>query len=152
MTFTIKDVKAACNSCLRDAFPGMRIYDSDTLDGYTRPSFFTEIFATNRSKESAYLTAYGFRFKITYFESTHDEAHCLDVYNRICEAFEPRIRLGDSAKTRLTVSSISYDWIDENADKLQVTIDFMGGINLGGYTETDDLMLEVDMTYESEVY
>ena len=148
MIYTISDVKLACNQTLRAAFPNMKVYDNDTLDGYTRPSFFTEILTHGRRKTSKYLTQIGFTFRITYFEQTHDEAHCLEVYEAICKAFEPAIKV--KGHVRVVVSDVDYAWIDENADKLQVTVSFYDAVELGGYTEDLDLMEELEVNYESE--
>ena len=148
MIYTISDVKRACNQTLKAAFPKVTIYDNDTLDGYKRPSFFTEILSHGRRKTSAYLTQIGFTYRITYFEATHDEAHCLEVYEKICQAFEPALRV--KGHTRLVVNNTDCAWIDENADKLQVTISFYDAVELGGYTEDYDIMQELDMEIESE--
>lgn len=148
MIYTISDVKLACNQMLRTAFPNVKVYDNDTLDGYTRPSFFTEILSHGRRKTSKYLTQIGFTFRITYFEETHDEAHCLEVYEKICKAFEPALKV--KGHVRIVVNDIEYQWIDENADKLQVTISFYDAVELGGYTEDLDVMKELDVNYESE--
>lgn len=148
MIYTISDVKRACNKTLKAAFPKITIYDNDTLDGYKRPSFFTEILSHGRSKSSPYLTQIGFTFRITYFETTHSEARCLEVYEKICQAFEPAIRVKDHV--RAVVKDTDYAWIDENADKLQVTISFYDAVELGGYSDDDNIMQELNMEIESE--
>jgi hypothetical protein len=145
MIYTITDVKKVCNQTLKAAFPSMKIYDNDTLDGYTRPSFFTEILSHGRTKTSRYLTQIGFTFRITYFEETHDEAHCLEVYEKICKAFEPAVKV--AGHVRLVVRDTDYSWIDENSDKLQVTISFYDAVELGGYTEDTDTMEELDIDF-----
>lgn len=149
MIYTISDVKLACNRALRSAFPDVTVYDNDTLDGYKRPSFFTEILSHGRTKTSKHLTQIGFSFRITYFEQTHDEAHCLEVYEKICEAFEPALKV--KGRFRIVVRDTDYNWIDENADKLQVTISFYDAIELGGYSEDADIMHTLEVNYESEV-
>lgn len=148
MIYTISDVKRACNQTLKAAFPKVTIYDNDTLDGYKRPSFFTEIISHGRRKESRYLTQIGFTYRITYFEATHNEAKCLEVYEKICQAFEPMLTV--KGHTRLLVNNTDYAWIDENLDKLQVTISFYDAVELGGYTDGHDLMQELDVEIESE--
>ena len=149
MIYTISDVKLACNRALRAAFPDVTVYDNDTLDGYKRPSFFTEILSHGRTKTSKHLTQIGFSFRITYFEQTHDEAHCLEVYEKICEAFEPALKV--KGRFRVVVRDTDYNWIDENADKLQVIISFYDAIELGGYSEDADIMRTLEVNYESEV-
>lgn len=152
MIYDAKAVKVACNGVLKAAFNNrLPIYGNDTLDGYERPSFFTEILPATREKTGRYLTRHGFTFKITYFEETHDEAHCLDVYAAICQAFEPFIIMPNNKK-RLMVEDIDMAWIDENADMLQVTINFYGITELGGYTDDHPMMESVETDIESEVY
>lgn len=150
MIYTIKDVKTACNAKLQEAFSGIPVYETDTLDGYRRPSFFTEIFSHGRRKTSPHLTQIGFTFRITYFEETHDEAHCLEVYEQICEAFGHAVKV--KGHVRIVVNNIDMAWIDEHADKLQVTISFYDAVELGGHTEDADLMRYLEVEYnESEV-
>ena len=49
MIYDAKSVKAACNGVLSTAFnQEIPIYGNDTLDGYRRPSFFTEILPSAR--------------------------------------------------------------------------------------------------------
>ena len=154
MIYDAKAVKVACNGVLRAAFNNeLPIYGNDTLDGYERPSFFTEILPAPREKTGRDLTRHGFTFKITYFEVEHDEAHCLDVYNTICQAFEPFVLMTAGGKRRrLMVEDIDFDWIDENADMLQVTINFYRVVELGGYTDDHEMMTDVEVEIESEVY
>ena len=41
--YTIVDVKKTCNELLQTTFPNITVYGNGVYDGYTRPSFFTEI-------------------------------------------------------------------------------------------------------------
>lgn len=149
MIWNAKDVKAACNRILSAAFSDkLPVYGNDTLDGYARPSFFSELIATPRDKPGMFLTRHRFAYKVTYFEETHDEAHCYDVYNTIVSAFEPTIKVNGK---RLVVESTDLAWIDENADMMQITINFSGVAELGGNSASEPLMLDVETKIESEV-
>lgn len=150
MMYTILDVKKACTKLLRATFPNIVVYDTDTLDGYQRPAFFTEIRTHGRRPESALLRTIGFTYTITYFEATHDEAACLRIYESICEAFGHAVRVFEESRTRLMVRNISYEWVDVNSDKLQVTVDFMDAVELGGNTDDYDIMEQVEIDYETE--
>lgn len=150
MIWDIKAVKKACNEVLSAAFNGaVPVYGNDTLDGYDRPGFFTEILSSPRTKPGRFLTQQTYTFVITYFEETHDEAHCYDVYNTICGAFGGFVKIASGKK--LVISNINMSWIDENADMLQVTIGFSPAAELGGNTETAALMENIDIKTESEV-
>lgn len=157
MLYTEKDVKTACNRILAEAFPDIPIYGTDTLDGYKRPSFFTELATRGRTRQSRYLTQFGYRYRITYFERTHDEAHCYSVFHKICEAFGAFVRLENRRHNRLFVEDVDFQFVDENADKLQVSIDFYQAVELGGYAPegepAQDLGLEtvVKRHYENDI-
>lgn len=43
---TLKDIKQAVNLTLKEAYPGTKIYGPDTIEGYTRPSFFVYVTQT----------------------------------------------------------------------------------------------------------
>lgn len=149
MIWEIKAVKTACNQVLDAAFSNkIPVYGNDTLDGYARPGFFTEIVSSPRAKPGRFLTRQTYAYKITYFEEEHDEAHCYDVYNTVCAAFGAYVKVG---KKRLVIDNIDMAWIDENADMLQITIDFSPVTELGGNTETADLMENLQIETESEV-
>ena len=60
---TLKEIKKAVNSALKERFPDMKIYGADTIEGYIRPSFFV------------YITQ-------TFSESTKNAAHKVTAGNR----------------------------------------------------------------------
>ena len=81
---TLQEVKKACNDLLAAEFPEIEVYNGDTLDGYQRPSFFTEILTRGaKARASPYITEVGYTFKITYFEWIHREADCLELYESL---------------------------------------------------------------------
>ena len=54
--------------------------------------------------------------------------------------------------TKPSARRSSPSWIDENADMLQVTINFCRVVELGGYTDDHEMMTDVEVEIESEVY
>ena len=56
----ITELKRACNEVISQTFPNIKVYGNDTVDGYTRPAFFTEIIPHGYSHESK-----SFAFMIT---------------------------------------------------------------------------------------
>lgn len=150
MMYTILDVKKACTKLLRQTFPNITVYDADTFDGYVRPSFFTEIRTRGRRPESALLRTIGFVYTITYFETTHDEAECLRIYEAVCSAFGHAVRVFEGSRTRVVVESISYQWVGENLDKMQIEVRFRDAVELGGATDDYDKMEQIDVEYTQE--
>ena len=43
---TLKEIKKAVNSALKEKYPDVKIYGADTIEGYMRPSFFVYITQT----------------------------------------------------------------------------------------------------------
>lgn len=150
MIYSVTDVKKACNKLLRSTFPEITIYNNDTLDGYKRPSFFTEIRQNGFTKKYArYVKEFGYTFIITLFETTHDESYCLEVYQKIADAFRDRITIVNSngVKKYMSVDSIEYSWIDEHSDKLQVMVNFDPVRELGDEPEpTEPVMEDLNVT------
>ena len=101
--YTIVDVKKTCNELLQTTFPDITVYGNGVYDGYTRPSFFTEILETSNNL-SPYQRSRGYSYKITYFETTHDEKRCLEIYEEILYVFGIDVTIRtDERKIRLLV-------------------------------------------------
>ena len=148
--YTIVDVKKTCNELLQTTFPNITVYGNGVYDGYTRPSFFTEILETSNNL-SPYQRSRGYSYKITYFETTHNEKRCMEIYEEILYVFgiDVTIRTEDR-KMRLLVDSIDFQWIDTNADKMQITIDFADTVQIGGRRETEDIAESCETVVRNE--
>lgn len=118
---TITDLKIACNRKILEAAPEIHLYGNDTTDGYKRPSFFTEIIPHGYTHESLSYAKSGATFKATLFESSHDEAYCLDIYEKVKNAFGMTL---PAAGRKLLIGEISFEFIGENLNMLQITVEF----------------------------
>lgn len=147
MIYPITEVKKACNERLRETFPDIRIYGNTTVDGIQRPSFFTEIFIRDYSPKSPYQSCYGYTFKATLFERVHDEIHCLQIFEQFRSAFGIALMV---RKRKLVVESIEFEWIDEYADKMQITVQFAKIVEIGGRKEYGDIMRDVELEIRKE--
>lgn len=56
----------------------------------------------------------------------------------------------DDRKMRLLVDSIDFQWIDTNADKMQITIDFADTVQIGGRTEPEDIAESCETVVRNE--
>lgn len=135
----IDELKTTCNEIVKAAFPDMAVYGNDTVDGYEPLSFFSEILSKGLKHSSRNYMEKGATYKLTLFEKTHDEAFCLDVFEKIQEAFGMTIRIGNRY---LLVGEISSDFIGENANILQISIDF-DWIDAKPRKETEEIMQEI---------
>ena len=137
----IKDTKKACNRLLADTFPDVPVYGNDTFDGYVRPSFFTEIRQRAYRPGNRNSVTKGYSFIATLFEQSHDEAYCLDVVDKVQQAFGLAVRTEGGLAV---VEEIDYEWIGQGADQLQITVDFINRTQVRGKEEKEDRMENLD--------
>ncbi len=147
MQTTISKVMAACNAVIAETFPGITIYADDVHDGVQRPSFFCEIRARDYRPINQTLTRLSYEYILTYFEQTHDAAHCLDVIDKIREAFGLAIKVDDR---KLVVEEIDHEWIGTNGDMLQVTIDFAPFVEAHTPPEDGEIMETLDVSIKQK--
>ena len=117
----LAELKRACNEVISKTYPDIKIDGNDTTDGYKRPAFFTEIVPHVFAHESKNYASGGATFKATLLEKKHDEAFCLSVYDSIKEAFGMMLPVGNR---KLLVGDISFEFIGEQLNILQVSIEF----------------------------
>lgn len=137
MKTTIADIKAAYTQLLRDTFPGIKIYGNAVHDGYDRPSFFVEARPVNRTRISRKIIQEGARLTTTYFESTHDEKTCLEIYERISDMVGPYIKVGSR---KLPVRDIDMEWAGSGGDMLQIDVELETFAEITQDPETGDMM------------
>lgn len=117
----LKEFKKGCNTLLLETFESKYpVYGTETLDGYKRPSFFTELLPRTWRRLSKNITEVGLTYKVTFLETTHDEALCLGIVASVIEAFGWTIK---AAGLTWICETIDYDFVN-NTDVLQITIDF----------------------------
>lgn len=117
----LKDFKKGCNNILSETFENKYpVYGTETIDGYKRPSFFTELLPRTWSRVTKNMIECGLTYKVTFLETTHNEALCLSIVDELTQAFGWTIKT--AGKTWLC-DSIDFDFVN-NTDVLQVTIDF----------------------------
>lgn len=137
----IKETKNACDKLLADTFPGIRVYGNDTFDGYVRPSFFTEIRQRAYRSGNQNSVTKGYSFIATLFERSHDEDYCLDVVDKVQQAFGLAVRTEGGLAV---VEEIDYEWIAQGADQLQITVDFINRTQVRAKEEKEDRMENLD--------
>lgn len=137
----IKETKNACDKLLADTFPGIRVYGNDTFDGYVRPSFFTEIRQRAYRPGNRSCVTKGYSFIATLFEETHDEDYCIDIVDKVQQAFGLAVRTEGGLAV---VEEIDYEWIGQGADQLQITVDFINRTRVRAKEEKEDWMENLD--------
>lgn len=143
---TMREFKKACNDKLQAAFPELKIYGNDTTDGYVRPSFFTEVIPHPYSYNTKNYTEGGATFKATLFENTHDEAYCLDVFDKVRETFGMNLPV----RTRcLFMGDISFEFIGEYSNMLQISIEY-DWLEQVERSEPEEIMETVELSVEKK--
>lgn len=143
---TMTELKQACNGVIEEAFPQIKIYGNDTMDGYARPAFFTEIIPHGFSHDTKNYSANGATFKATLLEQTHDEALCLNVYDKIQDYFGMTLPVG---ARKLLVGEISFDFIGEYRNILQISVEF-DWYEQKAHVETEPLAEAVGVSVEKK--
>lgn len=113
-------IKAAVNKLLKDS-TGLKIYGKEVSEGYDRPSLFIEIISAPFRHSSIDFAVSGFTVKITYFQKTPDELGQLRMIDTVKEAFGHVFTVGER---RLTVGEITYEYVGQKRDILQMSVDF----------------------------
>lgn len=113
------EIKSACNGVLREAFPDLKIYGPDTVEGLKRPSFYTEIVPYTLNYETVNRVKQSCGFKITLLEETPNETFELKTYASIRKAFGLKLHIGERF---ITVSDIDFDYAGKENNIMQMTL------------------------------
>ena len=107
---TLKDIKRAVSLALKEAYPNCKIYGSDTVEGYTRPSFF--LYITQTLSESTKNAKHkNVEIEIDYIQKRADEADGIDFFSKVEELFGQKLCVGDRY---LNVDNMRTDFEGEN--------------------------------------
>lgn len=78
---TLKDIKQAVNLTLKESYPGTKIYGPDTIEGYTRPSFFVYVTQTfsERTKNAVHKNV---EIEIDLIQKRSDELAAMEFFEK----------------------------------------------------------------------
>ena len=90
---TLKEIKKAVNSALKERYPEFKIYGADTIEGYTRPSFF--VYTTQTFSESTKNARHkNVEVEIYYIQKAANEADGTDFFTIMEEMFGQKLTVG----------------------------------------------------------
>lgn len=109
---TLKEIKKAVNSALKKRYPEYKIYGADTIEGYTRPSFFVYITQTflETTKNARHKNV---EVEIYYIQKAANEADGTDFFATMEEAFGQKLTVGSR---RLNTSDMELTFQGENTN------------------------------------
>ncbi len=142
----LSDLKRACNGILKQLYPDMGIYGTDTPEAQKRPCFFTEIVPYGFRYETRNFARMSAAYKITYLEKTCSEEDQLGKLSEIRQAFGMTVAVGSR---KLRVTEFDHEYAGSHNDILQVSITFDWYENTRK-PESGDLIREVTIREELE--
>lgn len=114
------EIKMAANKLLKTA-TGLKVYGKEVTEGWSTPSLFIEIVPKPFRGKAEGFAKSGFAVKITHLQDTPNELEQLQMVDTVKAAFGMVFEVQDR---RLTVGEITYDYIGEKEDILQISVDF----------------------------
>lgn len=109
---TLKDIKKAVNSALKKQFPECKVYGADTVEGYTRPSFFVYVTQTfSETTKNAFHK--NVEIEIDYIQKSPDEGGAMEFFRKMETLFGQKLQV----ETRLlNTSNLNMDFQGENSN------------------------------------
>ena len=109
---TLKEIKKAVNSALKEKYPDIKIYGADTIEGYTRPSFF--VYATQTFSESTKNAFHkNVEVEIDFIQKSVDETEGINFFTTMEKLFGQKLVVGSRS---LTTTNMSLNFEGENAN------------------------------------
>ena len=140
---TLKEIKKAVNSALKERYPDMKIYGADTIEGYTRPSFFGYITQTfSESTKNAFHK--NVEVEIDFIQKHTNEANGMDFFAVMEEIFGQKLTIGNRS---LNTSNVNLNFQGENSNIPVCTfeVEFWDSIPR---TDNSKLMKELKLSQE----
>lgn len=107
---TLKDIKQAVNLTLKESYPGTKIYGPDTIEGYTRPSFFVYVTQTfsERTKNAVHKNV---EIEIDLIQKRSDELAAMEFFEKMEFVFGYKLEVGSR---KLNTDNINCMFEGEN--------------------------------------
>lgn len=143
---TLKEIKKAVNSALKERYPDMKIYGADTVEGYTRPSFF--VYVTQTFSESTKNVFHkNVEVEIDFIQKNTNEAEGMAFFAAMEEMFGQKLIIG---RRSLNTSNMDLNFQGENANipVCQFDVEFWDVIPRTSRTDSSKLMEELKISQE----
>lgn len=137
---TLVDIKKSINNVLKNNFPDVKIYSSDTKEGFNRPAFFTQIVPLTSDYETVNYTSNRLMVAIQYFSESGTELENLKMDEDLRKAFGMTLKVNQRS---FLLRNIRSEIVDE---VLQLRFDisyFDGMAKLQEYEEATNLEISI---------
>ncbi len=122
---TLVDIKKSINNVLKNNFPDVKIYSSDTKEGFNRPAFFTQIVPLTSDYETVNYTSNRLMVAIQYFSESGTELENLKMDEDLRKAFGMTLKVNQRS---FLLRNIRSEIVDEVL-QFRFDIDFYDGID-----------------------
>lgn len=143
---TLKDIKKAVNTALKEKFPDFKIYGADTVEGYTRPSFFVYVTQTF-SESTKNMIHKNVEIEIDFIQISPNEAQAMEFFATMEDTFGQKLIVGDRY---LNTSEHTLDFQGENANipTFSFDVEFWDEIKRTDNSETmKELIIEQEVRH-----
>lgn len=134
------NTKKSINGVLKDNFPLVKIYSTDTEEGFKRPTFFTQVIPINKEYETTNFTSNKLMIVINYFSKKGTELENLKMYDEIEKAFGKTLKVNQRS---FLLKNIRSEIVDEIL-QFRFDLDYLVDIEKTDNRETmQDLDVEI---------
>lgn len=121
---TLVDIKKSINNVLKNNFPDVKIYSSDTKEGFNRPAFFTQIVPLTSDYETVNYTSNRLMVAIQYFSESGTELENLKMDADLRKAFGMALKVNQRS---FLLQNIRSEIVDEVL-QFRFDLSFLDGI------------------------
>jgi hypothetical protein len=107
---TLIDLKKSINQVLKDNFPNIKIYPSETKEGFQRPAFFTQVIPVTTEYETVNFSSNIVMIVINYFSKNGTEIENLKMDDELRKAFKMTLKVNQRS---LLLKNIRSEIVDE---------------------------------------
>lgn len=141
---TLGEIERAVCAALKRAYPEEKIYGADTLEGYTKPSFFVYVTQTfsEATKNALHKTV---EIEIDYIQGKPDEPEAMKFFEVMERMFYHKLK---TESRQLTISNLSmfFEGDNKNIPCFTFELEFWDAIE----KETDDVPLMGEFNLKQE--
>lgn len=123
---TLVDIKKSINNVLKNNFPDVKIYSSDTKEGFNRPAFFTQIVPLTSDYETVNYTSNRLMVAIQYFSESGTELENLKMDEDLRKAFGMTLKVSQRS---FLLRNIRSEIVDEVL-QFKFDLNFFDGVEI----------------------
>ena len=124
---TLKEIRKAVSTALKQAYPQNKIYGVDTLEGYKKPSFF--VYVTQTFSEATKNAVHkNVEIEIDFIQKSPNEAEAMDFFEKMEALFCHKLK---TENRQLSTDNLNcyFDGISKNVPCFSFEVEFWSAID-----------------------